>query len=180
MSSIASIQVDAAAMAEAVRDYLQSPEAADRHSRIQWIFDHAMELCLEEREAKLAFALLMLIAFRSIDLDGDAAGLLASRFNQIADSQGVIAVLTGVQLARAASQVLIRRCRTCGCTQERACPGGCRWVEDDLCSRCATYPYPACINCNTPAPLNAEEAFRADWVKGSCAKCNTPFAEGPR
>ncbi len=28
------------------------------------------------------------------------------------------------------------KCRVCGCTDERACPGGCYWVEPDLCSRC--------------------------------------------
>lgn len=33
-------------------------------------------------------------------------------------------------------------CRICGCTEERACPGGCYWVPDptlagELCSRCA-------------------------------------------
>jgi hypothetical protein len=28
-------------------------------------------------------------------------------------------------------------CRICGCTQDNACPGGCFWVEDDLCSECA-------------------------------------------
>jgi len=27
-------------------------------------------------------------------------------------------------------------CRVCGCTEERACPGGCCWVEVDLCSAC--------------------------------------------
>lgn len=30
----------------------------------------------------------------------------------------------------------IRTCRVCGCTDLEACPGGCYWVEDDLCSRC--------------------------------------------
>ncbi|QAT44140.1 hypothetical protein EQM06_09660 [Aminipila luticellarii] len=30
-----------------------------------------------------------------------------------------------------------RKCRVCGCTQDHACPGGCYWVEDDLCSKCA-------------------------------------------
>lgn len=30
-----------------------------------------------------------------------------------------------------------RRCRICGCTWDNACPGGCYWVEDDLCSRCS-------------------------------------------
>ena len=29
-------------------------------------------------------------------------------------------------------------CRVCGCTDLRACAGGCYWVEADLCSRCAT------------------------------------------
>lgn len=28
-------------------------------------------------------------------------------------------------------------CRVCGCTQDNACAGGCCWVEEDLCSRCA-------------------------------------------
>lgn len=28
-------------------------------------------------------------------------------------------------------------CRVCGCTQNNACPGGCSWVEPDLCSDCA-------------------------------------------
>jgi hypothetical protein len=29
------------------------------------------------------------------------------------------------------------RCSKCGCTDEAACPGGCSWVQLDLCSRCA-------------------------------------------
>ncbi len=28
------------------------------------------------------------------------------------------------------------RCRGCGCTDDRACFGGCSWVEPDLCSQC--------------------------------------------
>ena len=28
-------------------------------------------------------------------------------------------------------------CRICGCTWEHGCPGGCYWVEPDLCSQCA-------------------------------------------
>lgn len=30
-----------------------------------------------------------------------------------------------------------RTCRICGCTEDHACPGGCSWVEEDLCSACA-------------------------------------------
>lgn len=33
--------------------------------------------------------------------------------------------------------VVVRACRHCGCTDVRACPGGCWWVGDDVCSRCA-------------------------------------------
>lgn len=28
-------------------------------------------------------------------------------------------------------------CRVCGCTWVKACPGGCYWVKEDLCSACA-------------------------------------------
>lgn len=30
----------------------------------------------------------------------------------------------------------MRKCRVCGCDDFHACPGGCFWVEDDLCSAC--------------------------------------------
>lgn len=30
-----------------------------------------------------------------------------------------------------------QKCRVCGCTDDNACPGGCYWVEEDLCSQCA-------------------------------------------
>lgn len=30
----------------------------------------------------------------------------------------------------------VRSCRHCGCTDDRACSGGCYWVEWDLCSKC--------------------------------------------
>jgi len=28
-------------------------------------------------------------------------------------------------------------CRACGCTQDRACEGGCGWAKADLCTACA-------------------------------------------
>jgi len=31
----------------------------------------------------------------------------------------------------------VRSCRECGCTDDKACEGGCSWVEVDLCSACA-------------------------------------------
>ena len=29
-----------------------------------------------------------------------------------------------------------RKCRVCGCTEDKACKGGCCWMEWDLCSKC--------------------------------------------
>jgi hypothetical protein len=34
------------------------------------------------------------------------------------------------------TQVMVRMCKICGCTNAHACPAGCSWVEPDLCSRC--------------------------------------------
>ena len=34
------------------------------------------------------------------------------------------------------ARAVTRSCRVCGCTDTRACEGGCWWVEDDLCNRC--------------------------------------------
>lgn len=31
-------------------------------------------------------------------------------------------------------------CRVCGCTDDRACAGGCRWAQDDLCTACVEKP----------------------------------------
>lgn len=33
-----------------------------------------------------------------------------------------------------------RSCRVCGCTDDRACPGGCLWADEDLCSACVGVP----------------------------------------
>jgi hypothetical protein len=30
----------------------------------------------------------------------------------------------------------LSKCRVCGCDDLHACPGGCHWVEPDLCSNC--------------------------------------------
>ncbi len=36
----------------------------------------------------------------------------------------------------------VRICRVCGCTALLACPGGCHWIERDLCSQCASLDEP--------------------------------------
>jgi hypothetical protein len=41
-----------------------------------------------------------------------------------------------VERRRLVDRRIVRTCRRCGCTDEQACPGGCHWVADDLCSAC--------------------------------------------
>jgi hypothetical protein len=41
------------------------------------------------------------------------------------------------------ASVKLRACRECGCTEQSACEGGCYWVDEDLCSKCAHANYPA-------------------------------------
>jgi hypothetical protein len=50
------------------------------------------------------------------------------------DAAICVAVLMASDLARGGR---IRACRVCGCTDARACPGGCYWIAEDLCSACA-------------------------------------------
>ncbi|MGH8748827.1 MAG: hypothetical protein ACREU5_06945 [Burkholderiales bacterium] len=39
-----------------------------------------------------------------------------------------------------AARVSRRICTGCGCTEFNACPGGCSWATEELCSRCAARP----------------------------------------
>lgn len=47
---------------------------------------------------------------------------------------------------------MTQACRECGCTNLSACPGGCWWVEDDLCSSCPRAPGPAATDIPADAP----------------------------
>ncbi|WP_287744301.1 hypothetical protein [Methylobacterium sp.] len=49
-------------------------------------------------------------------------------------------------------------CRDCGCTQEDACPGGCGWAADDLCTTCAAENAPPEV---TPEPFDPSESNRS-------------------
>jgi hypothetical protein len=41
------------------------------------------------------------------------------------------------RLEMAVKAIREQKCRVCGCTWAHACEGGCYWIEDDLCSKCA-------------------------------------------
>lgn len=55
-------------------------------------------------------------------------------------------------------------CRICGCTDERACPGGCWWVEPDFCSACA----PAERQNETPEMVKK-------FFSANCCACGGPM-----
>lgn len=48
-------------------------------------------------------------------------------------------------------------CRGCGCTDTQACPGGCCWVDVELCSACVQKDLPP------PAPLPLLRIGIEDW-----------------
>lgn len=44
---------------------------------------------------------------------------------------------SGLMSEHRRERLLGQLCRVCGCHELLACPGGCGWVEADLCSGCA-------------------------------------------
>lgn len=100
------------------------------------------------------------IPYRTMELDGTVAkgidqmyltGYIkegTGEFYTVADDFGGTTDIIPNELCttRDAAEVMLeeidatagneQKCRVCGCTQDSACPGGCYWVEDDLCSQC--------------------------------------------
>jgi hypothetical protein len=61
--------------------------------------------------------------------------LVRSEFEEFVRT-GITPETSVADLAAAADEGS-RECRQCGCTDARACLGGCYWVAADLCSTCA-------------------------------------------
>jgi hypothetical protein len=70
-------------------------------------------------------------------------------------------------------------CVQCGCTEARACPGGCHWISEDP---------PVCSACNLPdggafsaqrCPASPTAALHVllwiDAISGYCARCGEGF-----
>lgn len=69
-----------------------------------------------------------------------------------------------------------RSCSVCGCTDDRACPGGCAWVADDLCSACEDFAL------HNPLPAGEWEFGDDDQDAGeqpACALCLGPAGPCP-
>jgi hypothetical protein len=81
-------------------------------------------------------------------------------------------------------------CRVCGCTDDNACPGGCFWVEPDLCSSCEPVAR-AALGLDDPffadeesapapagdcpgSPLGLHQVLWTDGASGYCVRCRAP------
>jgi hypothetical protein len=72
----------------------------------------------------------------------------------------------------------MRSCGICGCTDALACPGGCYWVAEDLCSGCANN------DASDESPLAIGDGcsnaggHRPLWLnssRGYCVHCREPL-----
>lgn len=82
------------------------------------------------------------------------------------------------------------RCRGCGCTTERACPGGCHWVSYNppICSQCALASETVILDITSGNFLTLDELCAAAPVPGPhkplftdrvtciCMACKEPLA----
>jgi hypothetical protein len=84
------------------------------------------------------------------------------------------------------------KCRSCGCTDDRACPGGCSWVSlnPPICSACVDEALPAGIGsaalldddgslsgdlCPASAAPAPHKPIFLSNTDGYCAACRRPF-----
>lgn len=74
--------------------------------------------------------------------DGDLAGMLVERLlldcDHCADAGlfSDLCRLYHIDTKTLEADLLARKCEGCGCTTLQACPGGCSWVTETLCSAC--------------------------------------------
>ena len=101
---------------EMLREAIERNKGTIRGSKTQAAIDRVVEAALEEDEVHPGNALLLITAAR-------VSGLI-SYFCQVLLQASIDA------------GPIEQRCRVCGCTNSRACPSGCEWVEFDLCSNC--------------------------------------------
>ncbi len=79
------------------------------------------------------------------------------------------------------------RCRQCGCTNERACPGGCSWasINPPICSACVEQEVgPARaelrprseVDACPQSPIGLHTPIWTARGAGYCAACRAPFS----
>ena len=67
------------------------------------------------------------------------------------------------------------KCRICGCTNEKACEGGCFWALPGICSKCVTKEVPECIDLLIETILETHQPDEIDkdhhGDKHPCSTC---------
>lgn len=79
----------------------------------------------------------MIDIIRDEQLDAEIDRLLAQSDALVNERLDAIADELALSPERTIIDGRQRVCRGCGCTDARACPGGCYWAAPGLCSRCA-------------------------------------------
>ena len=60
---------------------------------------------------------------------------------------------------------MVQKCSSCGCEDAFACPGGCFWVKDDLCSKCAQAIF-VCRKCGHKKYVPLDCVIAIDMSRG--------------
>lgn len=66
-------------------------------------------------------------------LDYESGGLFAELLDGEDDDEDYADITRQARIAAGEEHA----CLVCGCSESRACPGGCVWATPTLCSRCA-------------------------------------------
>lgn len=64
------------------------------------------------------------------------SGDKCTKYNKVLHTVEVV-IFGQVHLRCDGCNEMERKCHVCGCTFNNPCEGGCYWVEEDLCSKCA-------------------------------------------
>jgi hypothetical protein len=73
------------------------------------------------------------VASWALDALAASYGLNQSELAIVVAGLAEVAIEARDQFAQSAGE---QRCSVCGCSNSQACPGGCIWATDTLCSRC--------------------------------------------
>ena len=67
-----------------------------------------------------------------------------------------------------------RTCLICGCTDRKACEGGCYWVLPGICSKCVTEEVPECITLlvETIEGSHPDDHYLGLHNEDSCSTCD--------
>jgi hypothetical protein len=74
-----------------------------------------------------------------VTVETTQAAVVVDALGEVGIARAEAEVMATLVIERRAADVAagLPFCRTCGCTQNAACIGGCSWATPDLCSRCA-------------------------------------------